>query len=385
MSTRTALAIPVLGAGTGWNMGNIGPIVTPIAEEFSVSLAAVGLLSGGALFAALLMATFTSPWLMQRVGAANGARGVCLSIGLGNLILAASPAFGVALGARAIVGYGAGLAFIFGPSIARVTGGVRMLGVFGASVMAGIGLALLLGGILEDAGLDWRVQILIAALVGVLALPLLPRRVEVAKPSPQQSGLGRMVRSGALWRLTILFMASLGVPTVVSAWLVYYLSVNGGESVATAGLLSFVVFAIATAVRVLGGRLDHRGMPRGALLGIAPLFAATGLAGLAIEPSLSIAIPAAVLMGAGFALPYASMFDQAQLLFPERPVSALSFAQLGANGGPIILIPLVGALLADGLPEVAWLMLAALVALGGLLNLRPAPPPPPRTTPTSGQ
>ena len=125
-------------------------------------------------------------------------------------------------------------------------------------------------------------------------------------------------------------------------------------------------------VRVLGGRLDHRGVRRGALLGIAPLFAAVGVAGLAIEPSLTIAVPAAVLMGAGFALPSGSLFDQVQLRCPERPVSALSFAQLGANGGPIVLTPIVGALLADGLPEVAWLMLAAFVAAGGLLNLRPA-------------
>ena len=116
MTVREKVAIALLGAGTGWNMGNIGPIVTPISEEFSVSLAAVGLLSSGVLCAALLMATFTAPSLMQRIGAANGARAVCGCIGVGNVILAVAPAFGVALGARALIGYGAGLAFIFGPA-----------------------------------------------------------------------------------------------------------------------------------------------------------------------------------------------------------------------------------------------------------------------------
>ena len=373
MSTTEKLAIVLLGAGTGWNMGNIGPIVTPISEEFGVSLAAVGLLSGGIVFAALLAATASAPSIMKRIGAANGARIVCGCVGVGNVILASAPVFGMALGARALVGYGAGLAFIFGPAIARTLGGVRMLGIFGASVMAGIALALVIGGVLEQIGVDWRLAILLAAVVGVLALPLLPRHVEVASPQRRETGVAMtLLRSGPLWRLTMVFMATLGVPTVVGAWLVYYLNVNGGESVATAGLLSFLIFAIATAVRVLGSRLDHRGISRGLLIGISPLLAAAGLAALAIEPTIRIAIPAAVLMGVGFSIPYAAMFDQVQHLFPERPISALSFSQMGANGGPIILVPLVGALLAGGLAELAWLMLAAIVAGGGLLNLRPA-------------
>jgi len=292
---------------------------------------------------------------------------------VGNIVLAAAPVFGVALGARAVIGYGAGLAFIFGPSIARAQGGVRGLGIFGASVMAGIGLALLVGGVLEDVGVDWRLAIVLAGVVGTLALPLLPHHVDVARPNPHEPGIAmRLIRSGRLWRLTVIFLGSLGIPVVVSAWLVYYLSVDGGESVATAGLLSFIVFGVATVVRVIGGRLDHRGVPRGAIMGISPFFAAAGLAALAIEPTITIAVPAAILMGVGFALPYASIFDEAQRLFPERPVSSLSFAQIGANGVPVVLIPLVGAMLANDLSELAWLMLAAIVAAGGLLNIRPS-------------
>ncbi len=376
MRPREILAITLLGAGTGWNMGNIGPIVIPIADEFSVSLAAVGLLSGGVVFAALLTATATAPSLMKRIGAANGARTVCGCIAIGNVILAAAPTFGIALGARAVIGYGAGLAFIFGPAIARERGGVRGLGIFGASVMAGIALALVIGGVLQDVGVDWRLAIVIAAVVGALALPVLPRHVDVARPATHEPGIaGRLLRSGPLWRLTVIFMGALGIPVVVSAWLVYYLSVEGGESIATAGLLAFVIFAIAAAVRIVGGRLDDRGVSRGAIMGTAPLLAAAGLAALAIGPTIEIAVPAAILMGAGFALPYASMFDEVQRLFPERPVSAISFAQIGANGAPVALVPLVGALLSAGLSEAAWLMLAAIVAAGGLLNMRPGASP----------
>lgn len=44
---RSGLAIFLLSAGTaGWNAGNVGPVVAPLSDEFSVSLAAVGLLAG---------------------------------------------------------------------------------------------------------------------------------------------------------------------------------------------------------------------------------------------------------------------------------------------------------------------------------------------------
>jgi predicted MFS family arabinose efflux permease len=373
MGARERLAMPLFGAGTGWNLGNIGPIVTPISDEFSVSLAAVGLLSGGVVFAFLLVANVAAPVLMKRIGAASGARLVCLCNGAGNVALALAPVFAVALGARALIGFAAGLTFIFGPAIAGARGGVRLLGVFGASVMAGIALALALGGILQDAGVDWRMAILLAAAIGMLALPLLPRHVDVPRPARHEPGIGhRLIRSPGLWRLVLVFLGTLGVPVVVSAWLVYYLSVDGDESTAAAGLLSCLIFGVATVMRVIGGRLDHRGVPRGTLIGLAPLLAAGGLAALAIAPTIAVGLVATILMGIGFALPYASIYDQARSLFPERPVSAISFAQIGANSAPIALIPLLGALLAHGLAETGWLLLAAIVALGGLLNLRPA-------------
>ena len=145
---------------------------------------------------------------------------------------------------------------------------------------------------------------------------------------------------------------------------------EGDESTAVAGLLSFLIFGVAAVMRIVGGRLDHRGVSKAVLMGLTPMIAAAGLAALAIEPTIEVAIPAAVMIGTGLALPYAAMFDEAQRLFPKRPVSAIAFASVGANGSPALLIPLVGVLFADGLLELAWLMLAAIVAVGGLANLR---------------
>ena len=97
-----------------------------------------------------------------------------------------------------------------------------------------------------------------------------------------------------------------------------------------------------------------------------------------------VAIPAAIMIGIGLALPYAAMFDEAQRLFPKRPVSAIAFASVGANGAPVLLIPLVGVLFADERSELAWLMLAAIVAIGGLANLRSRVAPAP-STPTASR
>lgn len=367
--TRQLIAVSLFGGGTAWNMGNAGPIVSPISEEFSVSLGVVGLLSGAALYGTLLAANMSMPVLSKRIGAGTGARTACLLCGVGNLLFALAPTFGVAVGGRLIVGYGVGLALIYGPALARSTAGVRGVGIYGAAVMAGIAVALGLGGVLESLSVDWRWAAAIAALTGMLAVPLLPRHIDVARPGRSERGIAReVVGSRALWRLWLIFLGTLGISVTVGAWLVYYLTVEGDESVAIAGLLSFLIFAVAAPARIIGGQLDHHGVPRRVLIGVAPLLAALGVAALAIEPIIAIALPAAVLMGIGWSLPYAAMFDEAQRVFPKQPLSAIAFASTGANGAPILLIPLIGVLFASNLAELAWLMLAAIVAIGGLAN-----------------
>ncbi len=368
--TRQLIAVSLLGGGTAWNMGNAGPIVSPISEEFSVSLGVVGLLSGAALYGTLLLANASTPLLSKRIGAASGARTACLLCGVGNLVFALAPTFEVAVGGRLVVGYGVGLGVIYGPALARATAGVRGVGIYGAVVMAGIAVALGLGGVLENIGVDWRVSAAIAALAGVLALPLLPRHIDVPRPGRREPGIAReILRSRALWRLWLVFLGTLGMSVTVGAWLVFYLTVEGNEAIAVAGLLSFLIFAVAAPARIIGGRLDHRGVPRRVLIGAALLLAAAGIAALAIKPTIAIALPATVMMGIGWSLPYAAMFDEAQRLFPKRPLSAIAFTSVGANGAPILLIPLIGVLFASDLHEVAWLMVAAIVAIGGLANL----------------
>ena len=53
-SGRVTLAVVLLAAGTSWNAGNIGPVTSTLSDDFSVSLTAIGLLSGTVFFAGIL-------------------------------------------------------------------------------------------------------------------------------------------------------------------------------------------------------------------------------------------------------------------------------------------------------------------------------------------
>ena len=80
---------------------------------------------------------------------------------------------------------------------------------------------------------------------------------------------------------------------------------------------------------------------------------------------------AVLLMGSGFALPYAVMLVEAQWLFPVEPVAPLSLLTLLSNAVPIVAVPAVGSALEKGNGELAFAILAAFVAVAGLLNVRP--------------
>jgi MFS family permease len=333
----------------------------------------VGLLSGTVLFGALVAASLATPTLSDRIGPASGARLAAALAGAGNVVIAAGPSWGWLIAGRIVAGAGLGIALVLGPAVARAEGGVRLLGVFGAGVMLGVAGALGIGGLLADAGVDWRVSFAISAAVGLSSLPLLPGRVEVAPKEGRRPGdLRRLLRSLPEWRLMLLFVAILSVPLVISAWLNHYLITEGGVSAGLAGLLAFAMFGLSTAVRIAGGRLSGGGASPVLLAGVAPLVASVGVAVVALEPSLAGATVAVVLMGLGFALPYATMFDEGERLLADDPVLSLTFLTVGANAMPIFAIPLIGSALADGHGEAAFAILAVFVALAGLANLRPA-------------
>jgi predicted MFS family arabinose efflux permease len=369
MRARDLSAI-LLGIGVGWGAGNIGPVVEPLSRDFHVTLAGVGLLSGTVYFAAVMIATPFAVPLAARVGIVRAGAIAAALMAVGHLVFAVSPAYGGLLAARIVVGVGCAFALIAGPVMARELGGVRLLGLFGGSITLGIAAALGLGSALADAGVDWRVGFAISAAVCVTPLLVLPERLQGAPASPpDRAFIGSALRASAMWRLLALFIAANGVPLIVSAWLVAYLTRHAGVQTAAAGALAFLVFGLTALVRPVGARLAGAGRPFGLLAGGGTMVATVGLLALAASTSLAVGLIAVMLMGVGFALPYAVMVDAAARLFPDRATATLALVQTGPNVVPMVAIPLVGSALENGHAPLAFIVLAAFVAVVGVLNL----------------
>ena len=376
----------MLGLGVGWGAGNVGPVAISLTHSFDVSLAAVGLLSGTAYFAAIAVATPLVVPLAARVGVVRAtafAAGVMLA---GHILFAVSPAFAGLIAARVVVGVGTGLALVAGPVMARELGGVRLLGFLGGAITLGIALALGLGSALQDAGASWRAGFVISAAVCALPLLVLPPRLATPPvPRPGRAFVSAALRTGMLWRLAALFLAVNGVPLVVSAWLVAYLMRQAHVRAAVAGGLAFALFGLTTVVRPLAPRLARGGRAFTMLAVGGLLIAAAGLVVLAASRSAAACGLAVVLMGTGFALPYAVMIDTAERLFPGQAAATLALVQTGPNVMPIVVIPLVGSVLASRYAPWAFVVLAVFVAAAGLASLHQPPASEPAPHPAEAE
>jgi MFS family permease len=376
MKGRTTAVVFLLGAGGTWNAGNVGPIAASLASDFSVTLGQVGLVSGTVFFGGVVAAGIAGAELARRIPLALDLRVACVLCIVGNIGLALSPVFAGLIAGRVIVGLGAGAIFLFGGGFARATGGVRELGVFGAGITLGIAGALLVGGLLEDAGIDWRVTFAVSAAVATLPLVLLPGKVPGAVPRNEPTGglFSAAVRSLPFWRIALLGAATLGVPFVIGAWLVSYLTADDTVAPGLAGLISFALFGLSALMRYAGGRLSAGGAsPTLVALGGCGL-GAVGIAVLAIDNTIGWALVAILLIGLGLSVPSALAYDEAERVLPGRPLGGLGLMQVVANSFPIPVIPAVGAALENADPETAFLAMAAFVLLAGAANLRPPVP-----------
>ncbi len=380
-----AIATLLLAVGASWSVGNVGAVVTDLSGEFDLSLASVGLLSGTLLLGFSLPGTLLAPLIGERRGIARTMIVAVLLGAAGSVVFALSPGVGGLLAGRAAAGFALGVIVVVGPVFARATGGVGRVALFGAGIQLGIAGGLGAGSALADAGVDWRYTFLLTAFVVLLPLPLLLRRDEVRYQRGGGSGFVRVaLRSSRVWRLGSLFLAVFAVPLILGSWLVHYLSVDNGLAAATAGALSFLMFGISAAARVVGGRLAERDFSRVLLVSGAPFLAAVGLVILALDDSLGFALLAVTACGIGFAVPYGIGVVQAQSLYPTEPTEPVAFVTLVGTAVPVPLVPLIGSLLDDGYGAEVFLGLAAIVALAGILNLRPvAGSPEPEAAPAT--
>jgi predicted MFS family arabinose efflux permease len=376
VTARRGIGVFVLAAGiSGWNCGNVGPVVGSLTSEFDVTLSEVGLLSGTYFFAGAVVASLVGTEVARRLPVLWGIWACCLLSALGNVLIAAGDSFTVLAVGRVIAGIGVGLSVLFIPAYARAVGGVRLLGVFGAGLTLGIAAALWLGSILEGAAVDWRIAFVITAGLAIVALPLLPNERVTIPRTPERAGEGLLreaFTSQAWWRVEALGITTLAIPLVIGAWLVHYLVTEIGTSAGLAGALAFILFGISAAIRDVAGRLAGAGTSPTALVVGGLSLAATGIVLLGLGDSVATASAGIVLIGIGLSLPYPLFYDQGERVLPDRPVKSLALLQVGINSSPIFAVPLFGSALASGDENLAFLALAGFTVLTLALNARPA-------------
>jgi MFS family permease len=371
LSAHAVALVSLLGLTAAWNAGNVGPVAAELATEYETTLASIGVLTGTVFFAMSLIALAVSAPAAERIGVISALRFGCLCMVVGNVVLVVTPVeVGLAVG-RLIAAVSLAWIVALAPVYARQVGGVLLIGIFGASFQLGIAGALIVGSVLSDAGVDWRVGFAISAAVGLIALALLHGVKVTEEPLRRTKGFLRAaVGKLRVYRLALLFISVYGIPIVLGAWLVQYLIDEGGLRAAAAGALSFVLFATSAAMRFVGAEMQKRGTPHIVLAGLLGL-AAGGMVLLVIESSLALALPAVLALGAGFALPYAEMLVEGQELFPREPAEPLALVTMFAFAFPIPVIPLIGLALDDGSGELALGALAAILVVATLANLRP--------------
>jgi len=368
---RITVAVALLGLSCAWNGGNVGPVASEIAASFDVSLSTVGLLSGTFFLGSTIVGLVFAAQIGERTGLVRGVRLACGLALAGNLLLTVSPDFaGLAIG-RVLPGLGFALANTLGAVWARSAGGVRLLGIFGASIQLGIALALLVGSALSDLGIDWRIGFAISAALAAAAFVSIPKEAEMPAGGLGRGGgfLRAAVRHARTYRLALLFISIYGVPLILSAWLIEYLVREGDAAKSVAGVVGFLLFGLSAAVRIFGARLQQRGVPH-RLLGGALGLAAIGLGALTLDPAAATAFGCVVLLAFGFGIPYATALNEAQQLYPQAPSEPVALMTLTALTLPMVAIPMVGRALDNGNGELTFGILAAFLILATLANLR---------------
>ncbi len=366
---RDTTAIALLSMGTSWGAGNVGPVVPDLESDFDLSLGSIGVLSGTIFYIGVLIGLAMAPKLAERATVVAGMRAACLFAGTGSLLFAIGSGYALLSAGRVVAGIGLGLGAALGPVFGRAVGGVKGVGVFGAAFQFGIGGGLATGSIVNDAGVDWRITFVVSAAVGFSALLFL-RSVDIDFELSGGGFFKAARRSPSVYRLSLLFIAMFGAPLTLGAWLVHYLTVQGDMALAAAGALSFVLFGASALLRLTGASLASRGFPAWILAGLAPLLGTAGILAICFDRSFDVALPAVILMAAGFAIPYAVMIVAAQRLYPKEPADPVALMTAAGSAIPIAIIPLVGVALAGGWGEEAVAGIAVFVAFAGFMNAK---------------
>lgn len=370
MNRRVAVGSCALAFAAGWNIANVGPVADPLAREYGVGLAAIGLLTT-ALLLGHLVSQLPGGHAIDRWGARRVGIAALAWTAAANAALLAAPDPGLGLTLRALAGLGTGAGFLAAADYARSARSPLVLGLFGGASVGGSGLAVAFVPLL-DGMLGWRAPYWTALALAVAALPLLllgPRDVLSQRPERTDS---RLLGDRRLYRLGVVHGATFGLSVVAGNWIVALLSRTSDYPDERAGLAGSLILVGSLATRPLGGVVLRRRPDLARRLVAGSLAAgAAGTAVLAAVAPVPLALAAAAALTAGLAagLPFSPVFAAVQRLRPDAPGAALGLV----NGIAVLAIvggtPLAG--LSFSLPGDGRIGFAALATLwaGALLAL----------------
>jgi MFS family permease len=359
-----------LGLATGWNISNTGAIATQLSHRYGVGLATIGLFTT-ALFATHLIAQIPGGRASDRFGARRAGLLALAWIAAFSGLSMAAPETWLAIVTRALAGFGTGLSFIAGSAYVRAVGGSPAAqGLFGGAGLAGGGVALAVVPQVERFA-GWRAPYATSVAVALLGLALLAAApADARRVRPHREGGAGVLLDRQLYRLAILYCASLGLSVTLGNWVVTLLDRHGGLSKGSAGVVGSLTLVLGIVTRPLGGWIlrEHPERARVAV-GASLAGGAAGTLLLAAARPPVVAALGAALVGIAAGIPFAPSFTGAALLRPDSPAAAVGLVNGAAAAVILAGTPLLG--LSFGLPGdgragfcvVAALWLASLAVL----------------------
>jgi cyanate permease len=291
-SWGAVLALMAAGVVGAAQIGKGSAALPVLQDEFGLSSAGAAWFLSivsviGAVAGALL------GWLGQALGFRRQVLLGLLAMVATNLLGAAADSAGWLLAARAGEGLGFVLVVLAAPALLTEVTAVAhrrlVVGAWGVYMPLGAGLATLLVPVAITL-VGWRGAWLIDAGVTACVLVAVARWVppSPARRPPGFGGLSRAARSPGVMCLAVAFGFYAGAYLAVVGLLPTML-VDGGLSLAAAGLVTSVVSLANVPANLLGAFLQHRGVPRWVLIAAGGAWIAVTVWGV-LDPELPLTV-----------------------------------------------------------------------------------------------
>lgn len=349
-----------LGFAVAWNIANVGPAASTVADAYGIRLGAVGFLTT-ALFVTHFVVQVPAGLLIDRLGARRVGFAAVGAIVAGNAVALAAPSLALGIVARLVTGLGTGTGFVAGSDQVRAArASATAQGLYGGATLAGAGTAIGVVPLLTPS-LGWRAPYVSSLLCAGITVALAFGHVDPPFRGRRAGGFLRVALDRRLLPFAVVHAASFSLSVVIGNWSVPLL-VHGGHGHEVAGLVGALTLFSGLLTRPLGGwAIQRRPAATAPLLAASMLAGAGGTALLALSLPLGVRALGALVLGLAAGVPFAAAFTGAARLRPDAPAAAVGGVNSVATLVIVVATPLVGFSL-PGHGDVGFLVIAALWA-----------------------